>query len=194
MVLQRAVADRLEHELDERRRIGKVEVGRDFAAMAGQLRRDFPCDPVGDLAGSFDATDAWGELDHRPVQRGLVRMRDQRRVDHRVHALRERRRRAGPEGLDERVGELFAVMVDDGGRERLLVGKILVERADAHPGALGDLGRGQRLEPMVRQKLSRGDDDRLDGGSRAGLPGEFAWIHIHLGDATDRLSESECKM
>jgi hypothetical protein len=57
------------------------------------------------------------------------------------------------------------VAVDHGGDERLLAGEILVERADADAGDLGDPVGAGLLEAFPDQNASGCLDQRVDGGA-----------------------------
>lgn len=191
MVLDGAVADGFEYRLNQCCSVRRIEVGCHFVPMSRQDVLDEPGNPGADLSGLFRAADARGQLVQCPVQFRSVRVSDERGLDHRIHGVRKRlvRLPRRVEGCDQ----FLTVVIDDSGRERALVGKVLVERTDAHACALGDARSGQSLKALFLQKLSGGDDDRLHRGTCACLPGKFARIYIDLRVHARCRSECEYK-
>ena len=80
-----------------------------------------------------------------------------------------------------------------GGRTPLAEGLTLAARVLGRE-RVRDPRRREVHEPLLRQKLSGGDDDRLHGGLSARLPGDFSWVYIHLCGAGHRSSECEYKI
>jgi hypothetical protein len=78
-------------------------------------------------------------------------------VDREVGDLRER--------CADEAHDLLVVTVDHGGDERLLAGKILVERADADAGDFGDAVGAGFLKAFADQNASSRLDQRVDGGA-----------------------------
>jgi hypothetical protein len=56
-----------------------------------------------------------------------------------------------------------------GEQDGLFVGEVLIEGADAHPGALGDAGGGEPGRTIALQNLSRGFQNRVPGRPRPRL-------------------------
>src|SRR3546814_2970734 len=62
--------------------------------------------------------------------------------------------------------------------QRFLVGKVLIERADADTSPLRHSSGGRSLISILDQNLSRCDQDGLNGGLRSFLPRQFSWICV----------------
>ena len=94
-------------------------------------------------------------LAERPVQRGLEEMGGDVGLDDCTHHVRERVRGAGHDALHVAL-KLLDVAPHKLAQERLLVGKILVERPDADTRALGDAVGAEGVVGSGHQEASGG--------------------------------------
>jgi hypothetical protein len=81
--------------------------------------------------------------------------------------LRHRRAFGRREARPEDARDLLQVPVDEGRDERVLAGKVLVERADVDAGDLGDAVGAGAVVAFAKQNASSGVEQRGDGGARA---------------------------
>src|SRR3546814_12563255 len=88
--------------------------------------------------------------------------------------------------------DLFICMAfHESAYQRFLVGKVLIERADADTSPLRHSSGGRSLISILDQNLSRCDQDGLNGGLRSFLPRQFSWICFRQSSAHSRFSECE---
>src|SRR5215510_5524303 len=80
--------------------------------------------------------------------------------------------------------------IDDGGDERLLAGEILIERADAHAGLLGDPVGAGAIEAFPDENASGCFDQCIDRRTRPLLRGFFSGIREW---SARHLPRSECE-
>jgi hypothetical protein len=129
---------------------------------------------------SVGDADPRGDVDHHLVEIGREMVRFENDLDDCADTFAERDPRAPGERAVELGDERRARRVDHRCHQRRLVGKILIERPDAHPCAFGDARRGEAVVTPVEQKLNARLDDRVDGRPRARLLREFALFYIRL--------------
>ena len=84
----------------------------------------------------------------------------------------------------ERRRPLGEVLVHERDEDRVLVGEVLVERADRYPGPLGDPVGGPGGVALTLENLSSRFEDRLDGRPRSRLLGELARLEAPVGNAS----------
>jgi len=105
----------------------------------------------------------------REPERRLVALGVEERADGVAQAAR-RGARGIAEDLVERGagrGPLVGLQPED---DRLLVGEVLVQRADADAGLRGDPDRGEALRAVAPENANRGLERRA-GGARRGMGG-----------------------
>ncbi len=110
--------------------------------------------------------------------------RDRRAHDVREHLVKARPVAQPPQVRFERCCPLSEVAVHERYEDRVLVGEVLVERADLYPGPFGDPVGGPGGIALALENLSRRLEDRLDGRPRARLLGEPAWLKTPAGNAS----------
>src|SRR5262245_44807219 len=112
-----------------------------------------------------------------PVQLGLDRMG----VEHRAHHVSSPAPQgAGPRAREpvlEGVEHLLDVPLEECGDDRLLAGKVLVERSDAHTSPIGDAVGARRVVPLPYENASGRGEDGLDRGLGALLLRSFSRDH-----------------
>src|SRR5207253_3107330 len=78
--------------------------------------------------------------------------------------------------LLEAAHHVLRVALDERGDERLLAGEILIQRAHADAGGLGDFVRARVVVPLLDEDARGGGEDRVDGGAGALLARLFAGL------------------
>ena len=114
-----------------------------------------------------------GSLRHltkkRFIQLWILSMRVNHCFDHRAHEFVQRRPGVLHQGLLDQTIDFFDMPVMQSSKNCAFVWKVLIERADADPGYLGDSIGVHRLGAFALQDAHHGVKDRFDSLAGTGL-------------------------
>lgn len=105
---------------------------------------------------------AWNLLCQHAMQLGIDAMSRDRYRDQLAHSLLERKHRDLRQCATGNPHEVVLVPIDHGRNERLLAGKILIERTDAHARLLSDAIGAGSIKTLSHQNASGSFDKRID--------------------------------
>jgi hypothetical protein len=121
----------------------------------------------------LELTQARNLLCEHTMQPGINPVRFNRDGDERAHRLLHRPAQNFRQLTPDRLPDLLLMALDDGGDECLLAGKILVERADAHPRHFRDAVSAGLVEAFLDQNASSRFHQCIDRSARSLLGGDF---------------------
>src|SRR4029079_17907399 len=139
-----------------------------------------------DRRGPFLDAETRSEVVHHLVELGRQTVRHERHVDHCFDRLGQPGAATAGHRTAKRGKKILAAAIDDGARERRLVRKVLVQRAEADASSLGGARGGELVVAVLEQNLSGRLDNRLDSDFGASLTRSFPWLYIHLERLTVR--------